>query len=686
MMRVNSIFSIQQAVFPFLLAVWALILSAVSPGYGQMMSSREAAIGLIDSARRNISLEPELGIEYAKRALESGYSIKDDSITAAALHEIGKGYYFQNNYAAALEYWRMALSIREGTGDKRGAVATMNNIGIVYFEISKYEQALDYYFKALKIKEELGDKKAIANTLNNIGSVYDKLEEKELALDYFDKSMQINDELKDMGGISVNLNNIGSIYRDAKRWEEALQCYQRALEANEKLQDKLGVSIVLNNMGELYYDKGDNKKAMDYYFRSLVLKEQLEDRRGIANLANNLGRLFFNNRDYKRSEQFLKRGQEIALEVGAKDYLKDSYHYLYLLNKERGDFKTALVYNEKLGKLKDDMYKERVSRQIAEMQAVYQLEKKDKEIAQLAAEKAKTISTLTTMMVIIIGAGAVIALLLVFYYFNKKTSRLLAEKNKQLENAVRLLKRSENKLREAIADKDRFLSIISHDLRNPLTTLLGTSGYLTKEWGNMAETELERRLRSLRKAVLQLQNLLDNLLDWSQSQLGNISVQPAVFILKTAVEENLDLFNFCAEEKGITLRLDGEDDLQVECDRKIFDTVMRNLLSNAIKFTGKGGTVTVYTEVRDAEAVISVEDTGIGLEVETAGKINQGGEVSSLPGTDKEKGTGLGLKLCRDFAARNQGNLWVESELGKGTRFSFSVKRRIEGQKDVKSV
>ena len=637
------------------------------------MNSRDLAAALIDSARENISIDPNLGIEYAKKALEICYSIGHDSLIGVALHEIGKGYYFENNYAAALEYWRIALKKREEIDDILGAVATMNNIGIVYFEISKYESALEYYFRSLKLKEQLGERKAIANTLNNIGSVYNSLGDKEQALDYYYQALNINEDLEDMSGISVNLNNIGGIFRELKRFEEALECYKSALQAEERMESKLGVSSVLSNTGELYYDMGDYEKAMDYYFRSLLLKEQIEDRRGMANLANNLGKLFFETGDYTRAEQFLNRGREMSQEVGAKDFLKNSYNFLYKLAQAQGKYRSALEYHEQLSELKDDMYNEEVSRQVAEMQAVYELEKKDKEIAQLETEKAKHLNTRIYLIFIAISGAVLSLLFLATYLYARRTNRLLADKNRQLENAIRLLRKSERQLKDALADRDKFLSIISHDLRNPLTTLIGTSGFLLIEKDSISKEELARFILNMYRSASSLQGLLENLLDWSLSRTQKIKIEPIVFKLHSAVRDTIGLFELSMDDKEIDYTIDIDSETEVFCDRKLFDTIFRNLISNAVKFSHSGGKIEISSGAENEVIELIVRDNGVGLHAESLSKILKGEDVISSPGTGNEKGTGLGLKLCREFAEKMGGKLYAESRPGEGATFSFTV-------------
>ena len=649
-------------------------------GFLAGQANRQQVVTLVDSARGIISLEPERGREIAKQALELSYAIGDDSCAASALHEVGKGYYFENDYAGALGYWLMALNLREKIGDKSGSVATMNNIGIAFFEISKYEEALKYYFKALKIKEVLGNRRSIANTLNNIGSVYNLLGDTDQALEYYNRSIAINEECGDNQGISINLNNIGGVYKDSQRYDEALECYQRALHLEEEIQSELGVSVVLSNTGDVYSDMGDYDLAMDHYFRSLLLKEQLNDRRGIANLTNNMGKLFFRQGEYVRAEQFLIRGMEMAGEVGAKEYLTNSCHHLYELYQALGRYREAVEHLAQYCELRDEMYDKESRRRIAEMEVVYQLEKKDKDIALLEAESTKHRSLRRLLMVILISVALLSAVSMAGYVVIRRNNKLLRDKNKQLAQAIRLLKLSERRSVELVENNDRFLEIISHDLKNPLTSIVSTSEYIAREFDDMPGQEKKNFVLNIRNSALNLQNLLENLLIWTLKQSDQIKTSPLKFRLEGAVQETMELYTLNADEKSLNFSHDVSHETKVYADREMVETILRNLISNSIKFSRRGGSIKLSASTENNVVTIIVADDGVGIEPERLDKLFDEDTRLSTLGTKKEKGTGLGLVLCNHFTALNGGRIWAESKPGEGAKFIFTLPAtRLDG-------
>jgi two-component system sensor histidine kinase/response regulator len=246
--------------------------------------------------------------------------------------------------------------------------------------------------------------------------------------------------------------------------------------------------------------------------------------------------------------------------------------------------------------------------------------------------------------------------------FNSK--ELMTRVNTHLE-----LKAAKEKLRQAVATKDKFFSIIAHDLANIFNTSLGSSSLLTGVQEQLDDEERKEFLLLIHHSLEKGYNLLKNLLEWSRSQTGRIQVTLATLQLKNMVDQNISLLKNNAKAKNITL-FSSVDNLSVVADEKMLDTVIRNLLSNAIKFTPKGGKVDISaTKVQENVVEISISDTGVGIEPENLDNLFRIDVSVSTRGTAKEEGTGLGLILCKEFVEKNGGTIGVESEPKKGSRF-----------------
>jgi len=237
------------------------------------------------------------------------------------------------------------------------------------------------------------------------------------------------------------------------------------------------------------------------------------------------------------------------------------------------------------------------------------------------------------------------------------------------------LKTTQQKLQKLVATKDKFFSIIAHDLKNPFHSLMGISELLVKNSKRYSPDKLQELHQHLYKVAYQGYQLLNNLLDWARAQTGKLDFKFESVKLYDLIDESFDLVSSSSEKKQISLENFVDSTLLIRADRNTIKTVIRNLISNAVKYTSQNGFVKVYTQNRNNEVEIFVEDNGVGISPENLEKLFRIDMNYSTKGTDEEQGTGLGLVLCKEFVEKNGGELNVNSVLGEGSRFSFTVKR-----------
>jgi PAS domain S-box-containing protein len=244
-----------------------------------------------------------------------------------------------------------------------------------------------------------------------------------------------------------------------------------------------------------------------------------------------------------------------------------------------------------------------------------------------------------------------------------------------------------NKQKEALlelnATKDKFFSIIAHDLKNPFSSLLGFSELMFKDYEAYSEKTRKELIAMIYETARNTYKLLENLLFWSRSQRGKIKFTPSSLDIKNLADDNIHLLRELASRKNINLKSDIIDGINIYTDKDLVNTVIRNLISNAIKFTPKNGEISITArpikeDNLDSFIEISVKDTGIGINEESISKLFKIAENLSTPGTDGEQGTGLGLVLCRECIEKCGGKIWVESEIGKGSDFKFSLPLNAE--------
>jgi signal transduction histidine kinase len=226
---------------------------------------------------------------------------------------------------------------------------------------------------------------------------------------------------------------------------------------------------------------------------------------------------------------------------------------------------------------------------------------------------------------------------------------------------------------ELNATKDKFFSIIAHDLKSPFNAILGFSEMLHTEIINKNYDDIEHYSRIKQTTSNNAFDLLQNLLEWARSQTCKIDFQPEYFVLSELVDSIIDLLGNVAVKKGIEIKKVIPSGLKVSGDKHMIETVIRNLVSNSVKYTNKGGEITVSATALTKDIQISISDTGVGIPPEKIETIFQIANTSSTLGTDNEKGTGLGLVLCDEFIDQHNGQIWVKSEIGKGSTFYFTI-------------
>ncbi|WP_372948157.1 ATP-binding protein [Mariniphaga sp.] len=236
-----------------------------------------------------------------------------------------------------------------------------------------------------------------------------------------------------------------------------------------------------------------------------------------------------------------------------------------------------------------------------------------------------------------------------------------------------VLKESEARLSEMNATKDKFFSIIAHDLKSPFNSILGFSELLAEQVQKGDYNGIEKYASVIQHSSGRAMELLTNLLEWARSQTGRMEFQPEFFELNVLVKEVLALLENVAQQKSITIINNLPGILPVFADRKMVGTILRNLISNGIKFTHRGGEIRISSQENDGKMVVSVSDSGVGISREVLEKLFRIEENYTTAGTKNEKGTGLGLLLCKEFVEMHGGKIWVESEVGNGSTFRFSL-------------
>jgi len=588
--------------------------------------------------------------------------------------------YWQRSYDTSLLMSIHAYTLALNIDNKELIAKSLNMTGNAYYLMGDFTKSMDHYLQALAIREELGDSNSIASSYNNIGAVYVQMKDHQKALYYLKKAKIIFEALQDEVHLFSIMNNIGALYKENAKYDTAYQYLTEAYEIAQRTQDEDNASIALTNLGETSLSMGLLEQSLDYQNRALEISRKLGNKAMMATIYTNLGKTYLETRNYQQAFNAFHESLGLSEEVNSLPDLRENYHYLSEYYDIQGDYEQALHYYRLYASTKDSINSQEAMIRIKEMESISQAQtlqqeiallRKDNEISNLKATRLKnTIFFLAAVSLMII-------LVFVVYYqknrLKRETTRLLEEKNKQLEKANLKLQNSEKHLKELNSTKDKFFSIIGHDLRNPLNALLGFSELISGNSRDYTSEEIQRYSKIINEAAKNIHLLIENLLEWSRSQSGNIDYNPEQTELMPMVREIFKVFEIHADKKGVTLVSEIPQDIVVTADRNLLSTILRNLINNAVKFTPNGGQVRIFCEQNDSEITISIEDTGIGMSEKQLDNLFRLDSNVTMPGTSEEKGTGLGLILCKEFVDMHNGKIWAFSKPKEGSTFSFTL-------------
>ena len=626
--------------------------------------------------QREESLDAELSA--ASGELLDAEEVRDYPSMAKLYKQLGMLHFTgTHDNEMAMDLLIKALAIEDSLDLKRDRVITYIAIAGVFEQVGDNEKCLQFLDQALSLNEQFADKNALVYVLNRQGKNNAYLDRPEAAFEKYELALHHLESLDQPALKAQVLFNVAHLFTDQNKYDDALEKHKEALALWRSARDKRSEALALNDIGELYELMNNNERAYANHVVALEIRKGLDDKSGIAESYNNLGQFYFNQKNYDRALANLELALQAGRESQTREQIYRSYEYLKDCYKVKGNYKEGLKYLELSLAMNEMIESEKNERKILETQSRYALTSRESQIDRLESirlEREKQLEAqiqFRNFLFIIIGLVAVVMGLMVYLYIQKrKSARILQEAHARLNE-------QNVQLQSLNATKDKFFSIIGHDLKGPLNSLTSFSNLLINYFDNLSKEEIQTLARDLDKSLKNLFALLENLLEWARSQTGNIEFTPVEFDLKEMIEGNRDLLMGQAQSKGIELVSVATQSAPVLAHKASINTVVRNLISNAIKFTPDKGMVKVTIEKQDERMVVSVADTGVGMSYDVVKKLFRIDSKHSTLGTAQEKGTGLGLILCKDFVEKNGGKIWVESEPGQGSTFYFTVQASI---------
>jgi signal transduction histidine kinase/uncharacterized protein HemY len=626
----------------------------------------------------------EKAIEYATRLYRIQNADNNEIEAAKALSFIGSCYYDWSKYVEAKEYFERALEIFKKKQDFGGIANSLKNIAKILSDWGEYDEALNKNQEALKFWEDIGDETGIANSYNNIGIIYQELGNFDRSFEYFHKSLDIFKRLNKTADIVNLILHIGDIYLQRFQYDKALEYYFNADLIGKQINNKKLKSITLSNIGEAYNLKGDYVKALDYQKKALKLKEEIGDKKRLTITYIEMGIIYKNVEKYDLALVYLNKGVALASEINLKYQLIKGYINLSEVYTGLKNYKKALEYYTMYIEGKDQLYTEESKQTIAELQAKYQVEKKDKDNERLRHSEQLNKAQIRNQQVIIgfvlfilLGAFIIMVIRHSRYQQNQKLNIQLSLKNKEIEDQQKHVQLLNQELKEANQTKDKFFSIVAHDLKSPFNSLLVLTNLLLDDYDTFTEDERKTFIHQIKASSENTFALLQNLLDWASTQMGKTMIVQEKIDISKISDETIALLMPIARNKNIRIKSEIEPSTVVFADKNMVSTVILNLVTNAIKFTPQDGKVAIRAFMENNHVEVEVSDSGVGISQDNLNKLFRLDHKIQTMGTAKEKGTGLGLILCKEFVEKNNGKIWVKSVEGKGSQFYFTLPAKV---------
>jgi signal transduction histidine kinase/Tfp pilus assembly protein PilF len=616
--------------------------------------------------------------------IQQARDVNDKEAEAKVAKELGiRQMTLVPDYEKAIANFILTLKIEDSLQLRKEKIITYLAMSRLFEEIGDYLKSFELLENATELSRPDNDVNTLVFILNEQGKINVLMGHTKDALENYELVLKYKEQLTSRKPEADAYYNIGHLHMRNGNYDSALDYHKQSLAIRRTLHDKVNEAKSLNEIGELYRLMKNHEKALANHIAVLQIRKRLNDPEGLTESYNNIGILYYLQKDYDRAVANLQLGLEGAKDINSAEELAKSYEHLSLCYKETGDYRKALGFEESYSGIIEFMRSEKNEHELLERQNRYVLDKKEVEIRQLESArkerelKIESQKKIQNVLSVLIGFGVIIILLVLYLYLVKRRT------NRSLEAAHVKVNQQNVELHNLNATKDKFFSIISHDLKGPLNSFTAFSGMLMNHTDSLTKEEIQMLAKEIDKNLKNLFALLENLLEWSRSQTGSIEFKRETFDLHELLKQNQELLAPQAKNKDVVLNYVSENAHIVQAHRHSINTVIRNLISNAIKFTPSGGSVTIDVKPKDANLLIRISDTGVGMAKETIAKLFRIDTKYSTNGTANEKGTGLGLILCKDFVEKNGGSIGVESEPGKGSIFFFTLPKPNLEKKEI---
>ena len=563
------------------------------------------------------------------------------------------------------------------------------HIGLAYTFQQNYnsQSSVDHLIQAEKLLQNEDPFDLRFDILNKLGIIHRLMKDNTSSLKYFNMLENIYFNQLNPRQKFLLFMNKGNVFADQSEYSKTEELFKKAYEEIKTDNSPADHALITYNLGALFYKQKKYVEAKEYITKSLEANLKIGARAKIERCYRVLGSICLDQKDYYRAKNYYNMALEIARSIKNPNSIMGNYNNLYLTywnlgyyEKNIDDLDKALSYYQKYNQIKDSLYQIETTAKVLELEKQYETEKKNNQIAILEKENQHQEDQILVqrtqrnyLFLIIILVSGILGIFVYFFYYYKKVNKLLRVQRKKILTQKNQIAVQNNKLQKSLNTQNKLFSIIAHDLRSPLASIFNISSLIGFYIEDKNYPALETTKKMMDQKTDQILDLTDNLLNWARSQTESLKPLFIPLSLNEIFKECLDLYRPIASDKDITIDCPEQQDLLIWADRNMVKTICRNLVNNAIKFTRKNGKISVWNQSNDQFALISIKDSGIGIETAKLESLFENSYENISRGTEGEKSTGLGLSVCKEFVDSMHGKIWVESEAGQGSQFTVEL-------------
>ncbi len=677
----------------FTLAIYFLVTFGFSQTRELDSLSIELAFKTVDSLKVDTSLQIIEKLYHQKdynRALK--YILQSEKLSSE-IHYLkgiaGTTYYKALIYAEKEDYinamagYTKAKALFKQLNDTVSIAKINNSIGLIEMQRGNFDKGLKYVLSAIEELEHTGLRQELRYAYASLGQTYYEINDFNKAIEYNLKALEIQKFLNDRIGIYNSNLLLAKLYSKTREHRKAIRFYEQVLRSSNGKTDSIQRNV-LPKLGGEYLEFNDYKSATKHLLKGLRLNRRHNDRANLVVTLTNLGRLNLNEGRLKTAEKQLLEAGGLAQKLNHKEGLLKYYQLMKTLDSTRHKFDRAFTWQRNYYTLKEQIAQSKVKpivkQSITVAPSTIEAPKQTSHIVSALAPIAVSpriengiidkLKKFQFLFYAVLGILAIVSIFLVLVYTKRNNSlkytQELEDKNLKIQLQNEAFVEQTKHLENVNNVKDKLFSIVSHDLKDSLSSINGFIDLLKD--GSLSREEFDNLIPELSENANNASLLLFNLLNWSKSQMQSLKPSPSLFDVQEVFEEKIKLIEQRLENKGIKLVDHSLRDFAY-ADRSMFEIIIQNLLANALKFSRKGDAVTISNHISNGSCIVSIADTGVGISKKSMEKLFKRNGAHSTMGTNNEKGTGLGLSICKELVELNDGKIWVESTPNIGSTF-----------------